>query len=669
MVKKREPQPVAYQKEKKLELANNFPEILANPPLENTSFVLSIPIMGEWKNGNALRMLRAMYSQRTKAGQSFEIELIANIGSHLDHLLIEGENIWQYQTDDSGNYLISDPALDTEEHQTKARELLKEMDELKTFLEKILLVQKLARELIKQPKNQIVVSQISQVLESVTDPLQRDVLELAIRKTESIALAVIDATKTVFSETNYKRASFASLRTLGADVASVRFGDKNDRVVLGMYDADTLPEDNNAIRDIQQLFDEHDTLTYVFLGMTNRPAGHNADFVGDAPRESVRRTWSYNSRAAHGSPQISFRLKAYEKLQELAGWTHAGYHGHEDKDTSYRLIYHFGALQEGLLFESSADLNILPPTAMTADRLDGSMDSVIRKWDITENGVRHLTADMGSVFRFRAELLQKIDQLPPEQKQQALDFLQKTRAGFEQKQKVQRRFNRMVLGVFVNMIQKGAIRLDSNELVIDKNEITETTGGDALLHYLEANPDVAISILSSENDIEVIEYFLGRRDQLPVEVQLSPFQQAIREYVGEVLPLERLEDKSLVSVSQHDSEWVVDDHRDSRSTDSLMHTVIAETLALGYTQRVLFETQDFFEFLDYSDSSYPQFSKQWPQNPDEQNIKLHFGRQDERLKKIKQRVNKNQIASISNQKWYRRINIKSFPLFRLFQSF
>lgn len=39
------------------------PEILANPPLENTKLLMSTPVRGEWKNKNLIRHVRSLLSQ------------------------------------------------------------------------------------------------------------------------------------------------------------------------------------------------------------------------------------------------------------------------------------------------------------------------------------------------------------------------------------------------------------------------------------------------------------------------------------------------------------------------------------------------------------------------------------------------------------------------------
>lgn len=71
--------PIRHEVERRPERPNG-PEWFANPPLENTSLVYSVPFRGEWDNGQVLRMLYAMLSQRVAKGEAFEVELVANHG-------------------------------------------------------------------------------------------------------------------------------------------------------------------------------------------------------------------------------------------------------------------------------------------------------------------------------------------------------------------------------------------------------------------------------------------------------------------------------------------------------------------------------------------------------------------------------------------------------------
>jgi hypothetical protein len=186
-----------------IERTNNFPEFIGNPPLEATSFVYSIPVSGEWNNGQLLRTMHAMLSQRTDPGQAFEVEFIANIGPLLYHLEQKEKQIWGVKKDSKGNHLlITHPETD---EQKKAWEHLQETDEAVSFLKKIIEAQALARRIQKNPENKKWQRLTAHLLQSVTDPLQREVLGLAMKKFATHSIAVVDATRTIFDETAYQR--------------------------------------------------------------------------------------------------------------------------------------------------------------------------------------------------------------------------------------------------------------------------------------------------------------------------------------------------------------------------------------------------------------------------------------------------------------------------------
>ncbi len=121
-----------------VELGNSFPEFMGNSPLENTSLVYSIPVMGEWHNGNLIRMLKAMFSQRVRETEAFEVELIANIGNHLNQLLVVDNENWRPKKDSSGKLLLSMEGQN--DAQKKGLELLRESKESLLFLKKKLLM-------------------------------------------------------------------------------------------------------------------------------------------------------------------------------------------------------------------------------------------------------------------------------------------------------------------------------------------------------------------------------------------------------------------------------------------------------------------------------------------------------------------------------------------------
>lgn len=652
----------------KREYLNRFPELIANAPLEKTSLVYSVPVMGEWKNGNLLRMLKGMFSQRIEENVAFEIELIENIGPGVGHLIDTDEN-YLTKNNEKERLLMVETAKNKK--QEDAINLLKESEEAIVFLKKVVESQRLARNINAQTHNEEYRKELKNIQDSVTDPLQKDVLQMSIKKAEQISLAVIDATRTVFWRTEYEGVNMSSLRTLGADMVMARFEGKPD-LVLGLYDADTIPEDNGAVLATQLIFDQHPDMKYAFAGVSDLPVGHNKDFVADAPRENTRRTWSYNKGSGHGSPQILFRLDTYRKLKEISSGSGTGFHGDEDRDTAIRLIYHFGALQDGLLLESYVSYE---PTSLTADRLDGSVDSDGRVIDFENNGVRQVTTDMGYVLSFREDVFEEIERQIEEGKQLILQELSKSRDYYLRKQERQQRFNRLVLNNLLDAIDGKFIVVVDGKTAVDFEKLMTLRGGIALSHYVRANLELVGQVMSSDKEVDVIRYLLGRISDVP-EAPLTPFQLGVREYIGSVIPFDNLAKDGHVSHNKVSKEvdssgWKIDDIRDNQSGISLMHSSVAEILALGHVYRKYFQTKKFLESRDDDGGS---FSRMWPKNPEDQKINMSFGDQEERLKRIKKEVNITGDEIVRPQKkenksWWSKMVINSFPIFRLFKIF
>lgn len=654
---------------------NLHPEVIANSPLENISLVYSVPVMGEWKNGNLQRMLQGMFSQRPNKGEAFEVEVIANIGSYLDELLII-----DYDNSSSKNYYKQDEqgrfVLETEpknEKQKKALDLLDESSTAIGFLKQVVEAQRLARLLKGKPKDKNNREDLEKILKTSYDPLQNDILRLAVAKANEISLAVIDATHSAFRETEYGYASLSSLRTLGADIALTRFEDHQE-IALCMYDADTVPENNNAVKDLQQIFEQHPDLNYLFTGMAYLPAGHSREFVADSPRQLIAKTSFYNAGLSAGSPQILFRLRAYEKLKEISGFHRAGFSGWEDVDTVYRLIYHFGSLQDGLLLENKG--NLYTPSALTTDRLaesdSGVGDSFGRKFEFSKYGIRDLTEDLGQVFSLRTRIMGLIESQPSDKQQTILDVLSGARNHFENRQRVQQRFNRLVLNTFLDALDKDYIKFSNGQLETKDNELAKLRGGKALLNYLRTNHDLVGDVLSSRNDLVVIRYLLGRLSQLPQNFSdLSPFQLAIREYIGNVEPFDRLINENVITAGKKaeevpygETDWQTTDLREKDSQISLMHSAIAELMALGHVYKTFFQTSDFLKTRN------PYF---WPENPEEQKLEMEFGDQQSRLQQIKENINTvgteiPKVQQIRKEDFLSRIKLKSIPMFELFKS-
>lgn len=662
--------------QKEQETTNFFPEIVANAPLEDTSFIYTVPVRGEWKNGNLLRMLHAMFSQKIDENHPFELEIVMNMGRQIHDLLPQNVSHNDFETNAQGDFILK---MDGKgEKAEEAMQLLLESKEAAVYLKKIILGQALVQKIRNKPWDVESWKNLRQLMDQTSDVLQKEVLQLALKKSDKIALTLVDASKTIFQETKYHFPSISTFRTLGADVAMARYKDRQSEVAIGLYDADSIPEGNTSVRAIQELFARKPNLKYLFTGLTYKAAGHSRDFFADSPREAVGRTVTYNNYLSHGSPQICFRLEAYKKLQEIAGWSELGFHGDEDRDTALRLVYHFGLFQEGLLLEDSIENDVFTSTTLTSNRVDGFVDSPAVQADFELHGVRHITADLGQVFAFRDKVLGLIDALSPDKRSEALAYLDQARKHYEKRERVQQKMNKMTLNAFVESVERGDISSVNGELVLNAEHISRLDGGKALLHYVESNKEFIVSVLSSPKDLEVIQFLLGRRQSLPDGIEeLSPFQSAIREYVGGIVPLDVLQLNRAIDTEKKTLNetgrkypyfiWKVSDLRTKDSRISLMHAFIQETLALGQTYKVFFETSQLQEVLYGPEGYNTQYPRSWPRDTSQQKLPLSFDDQDERVKEMKEKLQKAVPRAEKKAPWYSLLDLKSFPLFGLFK--
>lgn len=444
-------------------------------------------------------------------------------------------------------------------------------------------------------------------------------------------------------------------------MAKLRF-ENNPDMVISLFDADTITSDNKTVQLTQQLFQSHPELKYVFANMTNTPTGSSPELVADAPRENVKRTNTYNSRYIHGSPQIAFRQSAYDKIQEISGLYDIGFEGDEDFDTAFKLMHHFGKLQDGLLLEGSIEEF---PIVMTADRLDGTVDSEGRRTSFLANGVRHIQEDLGHVLAMQDKIADRSKESTLETQHQMQSMIEQSREHYLQRQRVQQRINRRTLYTFLQAQQKGLISLKDGKVDINQEQLLYLSFGEALLHYVRANLDVVHEILSNPDNLQAIEYYLGDHQIEPI-LPPSNFQQAIGEYVGEVMSFEQLEANNIIHVSDPKKvikygrtveEREISDLRDRFSKVSLMHSAVAEMLALSHIYKILFETG---EFLDSRDYGYMEFT-----DSDDSNL-MRFPANSERLKylqretadeaKLPEKPSSNNDEQIVLDSW------QSFPL-------
>lgn len=634
------------EKSSETEFTNLFPEIYANPPLEDTSLVYSVPVKGEWHNGNLQKMMHAMFSQKA-TNRPFEVEIIANIGSGIHNLIDKdlgnGSFTIKSEIPEDANYYAKD-----------CFESLKESREMIKFVKKIIEIQRLARAVALDKTDYKAQEDLSEAIKSIDDPLLKDIADLAVKNADNISLALVDATKTDFYDSVYKSANISTFRTIGADVASERF--KNKDTVIGFFDADSVMEDNNSVENIQNIFESNPDLHYIFTGMAYLPPGYSKRFVSSSPKETVYRTAIYNESIMHGSPQIYFKLSDYETLKEISAWQSPGFTGHEDFDTARRLIYHFGDLQKGLLTESC----IYAPTALTSDRIDGNMDSSVRNSEY-KKCVDDLTPDLARLFSMKNIINEFIAKKDNSEKKKILKELEHSRKHYLKMQKIQQKMNKLVLKSFILASEKGFISLQGQELDLDEEKIIKMRGGKALLHYARANNSLVREVLSDPDDMKAIKYYLGLGEDRS-DFEYSAFRATIREYVGKVEPLDDLISDEEISVGVNKKEGAnkdkqeVEDLRSLDSDVSFLHSFVAETLALADIYRTYFEVDHFEEYFLADDSL-------WPEDRESKKYDFNFGDQKERREMVRSQLDKTN----SDSKGSGYLNFKTIPIYNLFK--
>ncbi len=523
----------------------DLPEIFANKPLENTTLVFSVPVKGEWENGNLLRFIKAMLSQNPQKGESFEVELLFNIGNDL---------------------------INTNKYSS-----LEEADKSIRFVRKIIDIQKEFRD-----KGSVT----EEIFQSTTDPLERDILYLTAKQATTISFVLINATAMDFKRTPYKekynqQVSIGALRTLGVDFAKVRFS-SNPNIILSLFDADTIPSNNNYVKSIQQIFSQCPELNYLFNPMNSLPPGYSMDFTSGGPNENLMKAREYNCNSKYGSSQISFRLKSYDYLNEISPRPFFGY-GYEDYDTGYRLIHCFSQQQPDLSY-------FYRPIILTMDRLDGHTDSLERNLSSLEIDQKRLN----EIFNLKDRIFSQIENEPPEKRQKILTAFAEARKYFKKEQQTQSRFNRAVVNCFLVAVNKGFIKYQDNYLYLDIDNLKSLNFGTVLSYYARYNQDLIKEVMSSPDNLAITKYFLGQEKNPPEN--LSSFQSAIREYVGDVHSLDELHQQGLIAAKKSKDcpfpNWFIYDLRDSQSKDSLMYAGIIELLAIGSIYQSFYEKKD-----------------------------------------------------------------------------
>lgn len=591
-------------------------EWIANPPLEHTTLVYSVPVRGEWKNGHVLRMLQAMLAQRVAPQQACEVSLVANLGYLSDQIADGDEAALRKQA---------------ETHQVIA------------FVKAVVEIQGLARERngARTTKKKLEVQeQIDARIAQVHDVVARNILKQSAYRAEEISISLVDATPMVLN-------SIGRIRTLGIDALAARF-EHNDQVVLSLFDGDTVPLDNRTVQEIQSLYAARPLLTYVFCSISDQAKGESKTQVSDT---NISRHIRYNSHWGSGSPQISFRLRAYEKLNKIVNFFIIG---DEDRDTAVRLGYHFNDLQDGLLFEASTIVKLQSsPRVLTAARSDGFVDG---RGEAREGSRENILANIKDVWTWQREIIAKIEGLNSPQKELAARTLRIAREKELHREKVQQRMNRTVIRSLLTAHEKGWIHEDdSGRFSIDEENARSLPGATALQHYVRANTELIRSVLASSDDLECVRYYAGITTEVPKNIHnLTPFQFALREYLGEVkdlgeAPELKIFDEDSIPQSEPERTRTIANVVDDRENDSMLsfwHGMTAELLALAYVDRAFFQSKAF--------ASY-QYNKT-------QHWDKEKGRESYRERYLGENEEADLVSRISEMRALHKKNVRAIPV-------
>lgn len=527
------------------------PEVIANPPLGNLRLIYSTPVYKEWKNGNLLRHTRAVLSQHLPEGSSIESNYVLNIGEWGGDLRLTGD--------------MEVKKADIEEERQAALD----------FIKKIVEVQKLA---LSSRVDSVAQQNLQQIIENENDPLVKDVLRLAKERADQIAISAVNIKDTVqLIGMNYTTGSYiASVRSVGMDYAYKKL--KDEDAVFLMNDVDTVPGTNKFIQDLLKVYSESPEIKYVFLGMAYLPPGENKDLVSNSLHESGIRTVSYNRQPA-GSPQISFRKSAMEAMQGIA----TGKEHDEDYETASRLINFFGGIQNGLLMQNV----LFIPTHLTTERSTGFVDGAGRATGIRlfVDTFNQTVVDMWSMYSSLEERAVARKDL---QAIQALQELAVVRKAYHRQQRLLLRFNKLTAVSFLNNLDLGNIVIENGEVKVDEQTILQE-GKNAfarpLLTFVRANKELVASL--SAEDLALMKYYVLGGEFPPSIKTLSPFQSALREYLGE-FPKKSFEE-SFVSLkfgfgdlaSLYFRRAGGDKERGLTDKTTIYQPFVADTLALG----------------------------------------------------------------------------------------
>lgn len=612
-----------------VELAKN-PELISNAPLESTSLVISVPVRAEWGNGKMLRFLDSMFSQKNQESSSIEVQILLNSGLDLYESLVKEKG--KIKKDSEGRYL--------QKPSEKLDQIKQDNEDARQFLQSLVVAQQLAR---RGGENDL--KHIQEHADKIEDPLQKAIFEQSVKKANEISLLAVDASNSYLPDQGYKLEPIEAVRTLGADIAYTRFEKKPDTVLM-LFDIDTVPEKNTSLEDIQDIFNKHQELQYLFLGLSYLPSGDTKELLSDSPRASIESTAYYGQWLTKGSPQIAFTLNAYKKIHDISGTKNIDF-GDEDRGTAFRLMSHFNDIDLGTLFEESG---IIVPTVLTSDRSQGFVDSAYRMQALKEKGIRSVLEDNTTLQLLGKKIETVLEKLPAEKEEKAREYLAKVREHYFKSQRLQQRMNRRVIKTLLQAFDSEQIQLtESNDLKLDRATIIALPGGKALLHYIDANAHIVAEVLNNPQDRSYIQYLLDSDSNETIEHPLTPAQKAFREYLGQPITYQELLDSQKIKVDNKETK----DLRNNTDKVSLLHGITAELLALGQIYKAFHlqdELKDYWEKTDFSGRLTETVFRETTEKE-----------QSTRIRNIK-----NTYPQIRSFSLFEKLFLKSFPLMDAF---
>ncbi len=503
------------------ELLKKHPEIIANPRLEHTKVLISVPTYhGEWSNGVLVRNLLSILSQNLQKTEAVEVNYVFNMNGELPAEFVDFRNekaVWEKKADD-------------DEYWSKR----KIADEAIEFLKKVVQVQSDS-------------SEVQNILDSTADPIQKKVLELAALKRDNVVVSVVNALDVVMRDIGYHN-QLSGFRTMGMDYAEARLDDDG---VIVLFDTDAIPQDNQFAHNINALFEQNPETKYALLRLGYQTSGVNKKLIESSPEHTFQGTRNYSTSQYSQTTQMVFRKEVFSRLKEIMdlkfnpnfGSTRPG---EEDRDTAMRLIGLYADMSDGMLFQVDRNVGTLP-VSLVEDRVDGLFDGASRGHSL-ERAIPSFSDQMSKIASLLADTKQEViafvDKIPDGELKQKLETeLVQARTEFIKKQSRNVRFNRALANAFLKFFDSSEeIRIGQHDWIENneiKRQIAEVPNGIALLTYLTRNKEV-IDELTSE-DIAVMKYCVGFDPQRPAVMDHpSDFQRTMIEYLGYVDPEHQL---------------------------------------------------------------------------------------------------------------------------------